>query len=72
MKNLSNFRVLFLLLVFVLLPAVASQAASADGTTIKGWISDDVARAAARAAASSLERIPNARRNASPRAQKWC
>lgn len=41
MKNLSNFRVLFLLLVFVLLPAVASQAASADGTTIKGWISDD-------------------------------
>ena len=40
MKSLPKFRSLLPFFAAVLLPAVASQPASAGGTTIKGWISD--------------------------------
>lgn len=41
MKNLRNLRTMSLLFAVVFLPVVASQTASAGGTTIKGWISDE-------------------------------
>ena len=41
MRNLSNRRAFSLLFAILLLRAVASQAASAGSTTIKGWISDE-------------------------------
>lgn len=41
MKNLSNIRASLLFFAAALLLVVPSQKASAGGTTIKGWISDE-------------------------------